>query len=303
MAYESGSSRFCQRCGSHVGTLPQCPRCRAHQNAPGGPAQPGGGDWEPARLRHRPPAWRRPSVLISLAVAGLALALTWWIVAGQGSAPAESGGAGPGKAPLLASASPETGPETGPETSPETDPQTGPTDGPADGEPTETGSAGQSPGPSDQEPAAQPVARRQAEQLEELLSSSSSSRASLSDAIASATRCEQDGVRGIKEITASRRDQLAAAKALSVSALPAGTELKDSLVDALDASHAADAAFLSWARRHVGGNCAGPVASDGDYQLGLVKSETAQKAKTRFSRAWRPIAETYDLTAWKPDQI
>ncbi|SEF76966.1 hypothetical protein SAMN05444920_101598 [Nonomuraea solani] len=255
MAYESGSGRFCPRCGSHVGTLPQCPRCQAHQAAPG--VRPH--HQEPVARRR--PAWRRPSVLISLFAAVLALAVTWWIVAGRGFAPAGSGSAG--QVPPPAS--------------------------------TDAGSVAATP--------ARPVAQRQAERMEELLSSSSSTRSSLSDAIASATRCERDGVRSIRDITAGRREQLAAARALAVTALPSGTELKDALVDALDASHAADAAFLAWARRHVSADCAGPVAADRDYQAGLAKSETAHKAKTRFSRAWRPIAETYDLTLWKPDQI
>ncbi|TMR08393.1 hypothetical protein ETD85_62300 [Nonomuraea zeae] len=139
--------------------------------------------------------------------------------------------------------------------------------------------------------------------MSDLLSSSNSARSSLSDAIASASGCRAEGVDSIRDITTSRRDQLASAKALTVTALPDGAALKDALVDALDASHDADAAFLSWARRYVGGGCTGPIADDRDYQRGLARSEAAQTAKTRFAQAWRTVAETYDLTAWKPGQI
>jgi hypothetical protein len=139
--------------------------------------------------------------------------------------------------------------------------------------------------------------------MNDLLASSSSARSSLSDAIASASSCQQDGVDSIQDITKSRRDQLASAKALAATALPDGAGLKDALVDALDASHDADAAFLSWARRYVNGGCTGAIADDPDYQRGLGRSEAAQTAKARFAQAWRTVADTYDLTAWKPNQI
>ncbi|MEV4178607.1 hypothetical protein [Nonomuraea sp. NPDC049709] len=291
MAYESGSNRFCRRCGSHVGTLAQCPRCRAQQTPQGAEPPATGDDPEPLRLR-RSRSWRRPPALIGLVVAALALALTWWIVAADQSGPQQVQGAGQGRAPAPASpgagtgtgtgASPGSSPETGPQTSPETSPGTG---------------DGGTPSPSSR------VARQQAEAMDELLSSSSSARSNLSEAITDATRCERGGVETIRDITGSRRDQLAAARALAVTALAGGTELKGALVDALDASYEADAAFLAWARRHVAAGCTGAVTSDRDYRLGLDRSEAAQKAKTRFVRAWRPIAETYHLTVWKPDQI
>lgn len=139
--------------------------------------------------------------------------------------------------------------------------------------------------------------------MDDLLSRSSSSRADLAGAIAGASRCRPGGVDAIEEITAGRRDQLTAARALTVAAVPDGQALKDALVDALGASYDADAAFLSWARRHVGGGCSGPVAEDRDYKRGVERSEAAQKAKARFARAWKPIAETHGLTVWKPDHI
>ncbi|GAA2205480.1 hypothetical protein GCM10009850_009380 [Nonomuraea monospora] len=289
MAYQPGSSRFCQRCGSHVGTLAQCPRCRAEQGPQEQPTASFSTGPEPARLRSRPPAWRRAPVLISVAVAVLAFVLTWWFVTANPSQPIQNTGAGQGVAP----SSPENGPENGPGTSPETSPETGAESSP-ESTPTRSAPTGRSSGRA---------ARQQAERFDELLSSSNEARSSLSDAIAAATRCDPDGVQAIRDITTSRRDQLAAAHALGVDALRGGARLKDALVDALDASHDADSAFLAWAGRHVADGCEAPVEGDRDYRRGLDRSEAAQQAKTRFAAAWRPIAETYDLTVWKPDQI
>ncbi|GAA2834805.1 hypothetical protein [Nonomuraea rubra] len=291
MAHEPGSSRFCQRCGSHVGTLAQCPRCRAHQGFPEQPTASYATGPEPDRLRRRPPAWRRAPVLISLAVAILAFVVTWWVVTANPSRPIQNTGAGQGVAP----SSPRTAPGTGPETAAETDPGT--SGGAASATPTSTST----PAPTGRSSGR--AARQQAEAIEELLASSSDARSSLPDALASATRCDRDAVEDIRDITVSRRDQLATAQALGVSALKGGARLKDALVDALDASHDADAAFLAWAGRHVEEGCEAPVESDRDYRRGLDRSEAAQQAKTRFAAAWRPIAETYGLTVWKPDQI
>ncbi|MEV0614073.1 hypothetical protein AB0I81_12185 [Nonomuraea sp. NPDC050404] len=251
---------------------------------------------EPARLRRGPPPWRRLPVLISLTVALLALALTWWLVLANPSRPAATTTTGAGRGSIPAA--PDSAPETAGSTTGDAPEATGSTTG--------GGTASPTPGDPDSGAAAGPstrAARQQAEKIEELLSSSSSARSSLSDAIGRATRCEPDGVRAIGDITTSRRDQLATARTLAVSALRGGVRLKDALVDALDASHEADAAFLTWARRHARADCSGPVTNDRDYQRGLERSEAAQEAKNRFARAWLPIAQTYELTIWKPEQI
>ncbi|WP_084964800.1 hypothetical protein [Thermoactinospora rubra] len=147
------------------------------------------------------------------------------------------------------------------------------------------------------------AAAGQAAQVEDMLDRSHSSRSNLSSAIDDAVRCEANGVETIEEITRSRKSQLAAAEALDTGALPSGEEVKESLVEALDASYRADAAFLSWARRYQDRGCTGAVARDRDYRRGLAHSKSAQAAKARFAELWRPIAETYSLTAWTADDI
>jgi hypothetical protein len=304
MVHESGSGRLCGRCGSHVGGLSQCPRCRAalpsgtpqHSETPPltrhpepppptrhPTTSPGGGEpqersWELPERLERAPGRRRPVVLVGVAAAA-ALAVTWWLLAARPSAPGEAAGARQEQAAALDHGVPE---QEG----------TGATGEPgnASAEPGDAASPGDS-------------AAEQAGKMNDLLAGSSSARADLSAAIARASRCEKAGLTMIEQVTASRRDQLTAARALGVSALPGGDELKNALVDALDASFDADAAFLSWARRHVAGDCDGPVSEDRDYKRGVDRSQDAQKAKARFAKAWRPIAEAHGLTAWKPGQI
>ncbi|MFD1540721.1 hypothetical protein [Nonomuraea guangzhouensis] len=212
----------------------------------------------------RGPRRLTPLVFVGLALSGLAL--TWWFLAGR-PWPFADGDAQvrQDETPILAEVEEMT-------PTPETDPSTG-------------------------------EAARQAAKLDDLLTNSHSARSSLSEAIARASKCEPDGRDTIQSITTNRRDQLTLARALDVTALPGGPALKESLVAALDASHEADAAFLSWARRHLGKGCTGTIAKDLDYRRGLDRSEAAQAAKARFAEAWRPIAETYDLTHWKANDI
>ncbi|MEO3868536.1 hypothetical protein ABGB18_06880 [Nonomuraea sp. B12E4] len=246
-------------------------------------------------------------MLFSLAAATFALALTWWFVAVRPAPANEAAQSRQGQAPVLATTGPQQGDGASGAVTDETSPDPT-TDAESPGTTTDPASpapeTNETPPETDEAPdRAGPAAARQAQDMNKLLSSSSSARSSLSLAIASTSRCEPDGVDTIQEITASRRDQLAAAKDLSVTALAGGAELKDALVDALSASYDADAAFLTWARQHVSEDCAGEITEDRDYRRGLDRSETAQTAKRRFAEAWRPIAETYDLPAWKPSQI
>ncbi|GAA4069619.1 hypothetical protein [Nonomuraea soli] len=275
---DSVSNRSCGRCGAVLGPPATCPRC----GVPSAQAPPP----PPADLvRHRRQRRRLLSRLLLggalVAVAGL---VSWWIL--SGSAPSSVAGeaqareAGTGQQPLPRPPSPAG--------------QTA--------EPTTEAEPGTEAGHTEQEPADGQDAR-QAEAIESLLSGSHASRSNLGDAIAAASSCERAGVRRIAEITAGRRDQLAQAKRLEVGSLPDGEAVKSALVEALDASHRADAAFHAWARRYQAGGCAGKVSRDRDYRRGLAHSESAQTAKERFADAWRPLARTYDLTAWAADEI
>src|SRR5690606_39368832 len=62
-----------------------------------------------------------------------------------------------------------------------------------------------------------------------------------------------------------------------------GQELKDTLIEALDAARDADAGFLAWARRHRDQGCTGSPTDDPGYRRGMSRSVDAQA--DRKSRA------------------
>ncbi|MDH2429664.1 hypothetical protein [Sphaerisporangium sp. TRM90804] len=257
-------------------------------------ARPASGGRGRAR-RERGKAWR--IALAALGCAVVALGATWWFLAGPGATTASEAGR-----PAGATAEASTAPDAGSSGSAPPADSTGP-DASADPDTTDPDTT--APDPTDQDTADPGAgdAAAQAGGVDALLSDSGSARSGLGDAIARASRCERAGVRTIREVTAARREQLARARELAVDALDGGAELKRALVEALDASRAADAAFLAWATRHLDGGCGGPIAEDDDYRLGLSHSEEAQAAKRRFVDVWRPIAATHGLPERQVDDI
>ncbi|MFI6987860.1 hypothetical protein [Nonomuraea wenchangensis] len=248
-------------------------------------------------------------MLVSLAAALVAAGITWWVVTEGGATPRPVVGAGDSSA--IAS-QPGEGAAAPGATAPAVPTASGEPRASAEpAEPTQSAEPAQSARPTRPTKSAEPAApaqpagpaAAQARAMNDVLASSNASHSGLTDAIVATSQCRQSGLDRIVDITAGRRDQLAAARALTVDALPDGTALRKSLVAALDASFDADAAFLSWARRHVAGGCSGPVAEDRDYRRGLARSEDARKAKARFADAWRTVAEAYGLPVWRPDQI
>ncbi|MFG1943834.1 hypothetical protein [Nonomuraea sp. NPDC048826] len=239
-----------------------------------------GAGWVPGR--------RRASFLVPLVVAVLAVALlAWW---GFGGGSADDGDSAP-----VAETSAQTPQEepSWPATPPDAaSSDAGTPDPGADGSGDPVSSV-----PSD------PEAARQASAMDGLLSASHRSRGDIQGAVDSARRCESAGVRELKEITEARADQLATARELTADALPGGEELKDALVEALAASRDADAGFLAWARRHRDDGCTGRPEDDPAYTRGMDRSVDAQAAKLRFAELWRPVADTFDLSYWKADDI
>ncbi|KAB2347866.1 hypothetical protein F8566_18450 [Actinomadura rudentiformis] len=98
--------------------------------------------------------------------------------------------------------------------------------------------------------------------------------------------CESSGLRRIRT---QRQDQLEKARALEVSALESGTEMKDALVRALEASVESNKRYLDMAP-----DCPS-TATDADSR--------ASQAKSEFVRYWTPIAEQAGLQTRSADTI
>lgn len=166
------------------------------------------------------------------------------------------------------------------------------------------------PPPSTASPAAtghvtRPEAGEQAQAVDGLLDESAPSRGRLGPAIAKVSRCSgvDSGIKAIEEVTRQRGEQAEQARRLDLDALPAGEELKDALVEALEASHRADKAYLKWAKRFRAGKCSGPTVGDPDYDAGNAASEEATAAKIAFVRMWNPIARQEDLAQRTEEEI
>ncbi|WP_380707324.1 hypothetical protein [Sphaerisporangium corydalis] len=146
-------------------------------------------------------------------------------------------------------------------------------------------------------PSSADAAGAQAIAIDGLLSNSSTARSGLTAAITRVRGCDREGMRTINGIARARQRQLKLARSLETGLLTEGTRLKRSLIEALDNSYKADAAFYSWARRYLRGGCGGRVETDRDYGRGLNFSSAAETAKADFIELWNPVAMGFGLKA------
>lgn len=239
--------------------------------------------WEP-RTGWVPGRRRRMPFLLPLLVVVLGGALLAWVLMGG-----DTGGPTVGASTQASPADPAAVP-----------PDAAPTDdAPNDVLPSDDGTSSDeaSAGPSD------PEGGWQASAMNGLLSDSRRSRSGIQQAVDAAVRCDASAVQELKKITDARAAQLAEAGELTVDALPGGQELKDTLIEALDAARDADAGFLAWARRHRDQGCTGSPTDDPGYRRGMSRSVDAQAAKERFVELWRPVADSFDLPYWEANDI
>jgi uncharacterized protein (DUF885 family) len=144
----------------------------------------------------------------------------------------------------------------------------------------------------------------QATEVNTLLDAMTSSRSELGKAMTDAAKCSalSDALPTIQKVVGEREQQLAKAKALNVSALDSGDQLKDALTRALQASLDADRAFLKWADKAQG--CSGDTPTDSNFDRGSsISDNTATPAKEEFLRLWTPVAEKEQQPARDKDHI
>lgn len=96
---------------------------------------------------------------------------------------------------------------------------------------------------------------------------------------------------GLERIRGQRQEQLSTARALETSSLDNGTELKDALVRALEASVESNQRYLD----------AAPGCPSDDEVLSV--NQKASDAKNEFIRYWSPIASKVGLTPRDADTI
>ncbi|MDL4772826.1 hypothetical protein [Actinomadura xylanilytica] len=127
---------------------------------------------------------------------------------------------------------------------------------------------------------------QQARAVDALLAEMKGTRSDLGSVVTGG--CERAGLERIRD---ARQEQLGKARALEVGALTSGTDLKDALVRALDASVESNQRYL---------NAAPGCPSDEEV---ADINQRASDAKNEFIGYWGPVAEQAGLPARSPDTI
>jgi hypothetical protein len=150
-----------------------------------------------------------------------------------------------------------------------------------------------------------PDPQAQAQILAQLLTDMQTSRQTLSGALADIGSCTNLAAADatVHTVVSQRADQLRQADALSVDALPGGTDLKAALTAALEASQNADAAYARWADTIQASSCRGRAPSTADQREGDQYSQTATQQKATVVADWNAIASQFGLSGLQNDQI
>ena len=227
------------------------------------PAGPTAQDWQ-----HQPPARRSRGLMVGLGVGALVVVVAAGAIAAVVLSKKHTGGGGPGG---QSSSSPPSH------------------------------SASSSP--------PVPTARSQATAISTLLMTSGTTRGKLEPAVAdienncaavSSSQLASD-VATIRTVQMQRKSEYSQAFDLQVSALANGSQLKNGLLNALQASLNADTDYLQWARQEQSG-CF-PASNSTAFNSAGSWDTQAVNAKTSFAGQWNPVAQQYSLPTVTEENI
>ncbi len=154
-----------------------------------------------------------------------------------------------------------------------------------------------------------PTARSQASAISTLLMTSGTTRGKLEPAVAdienncsavSASQLASD-VATIRTVQMQRKSEYSQAFDLQVGALANGSQLKNGLLNALQASLNADTDYLQWARQEQSG-CF-PASNSTAFNSAGSWDTQAVNAKTSFAGQWNPVAQQYSLPTVTEENI
>jgi serine/threonine-protein kinase len=235
---------------------------------PAGPAGPGSGSGPP---ESPPPArrWLRPVLAAVAAVAVIAAVVAGFVLSKR-----------PASGHSVAAA-------------PAASPRTPPTASASSASPS---AASSSPSSS--------AASRQAVALDTLLASSADARTALHQAVKQVGACANlsGAASQLQNVVNQRTSEYHRASALTVSALPAGAQVKSALMTALSRSLKADQDYLTWARQQKATGCI-PSSQSAIYNAAFSTSQRADAAKAAFVQAWNPVAARYGLAKSSPRDL
>lgn len=103
----------------------------------------------------------------------------------------------------------------------------------------------------------------------------------------------------LREVADGRARQIDALDGLDVSALPNGTWIRDTLIQALRYSLDADNAFVRWGEQAQQSGC----RKDDNHNQAVRHSRNATATKKRFVGSWNPIARRYGLPEYEHTEV
>jgi len=146
-----------------------------------------------------------------------------------------------------------------------------------------------------------------AQRLEQLLEQNAGARAQVSQAVQGVGACSVDPHQAYDTLGAvvnTRKALVDQVNATDAHALPEGDVLKSNLIQAWQASIAADVHFQAWALGVANGGCTrNGVNSGPEWDAAGAASAQATASKQAFSDLWAPVAARFGLRTWAENEL
>jgi hypothetical protein len=146
-----------------------------------------------------------------------------------------------------------------------------------------------------------------ARHLEQLLEQNAGARAQVSQAVQGVGSCSVDPHQAYDTLGAvvnTRKALVDQVNATDAHALAEGDVLKGNLIQAWQASIAADVHFQAWALGVANGGCTRNGVNNGpEWDAAGAASAQATASKQAFSDLWAPVAARFGLRAWAENEL
>ena len=146
-----------------------------------------------------------------------------------------------------------------------------------------------------------------ANRFEQLLEQNAGARAQVSQAVQGVGACTLDPHQAYDTLGAvvnTRKALVDQVNAIDAHALPEGDTLKGNLIQAWQASIAADIHFQAWALGVADSGCSrGGVNSGPEWDAASAASSQATASKQAFSDQWSPVAARFGLRTWAENEL
>jgi hypothetical protein len=148
------------------------------------------------------------------------------------------------------------------------------------------------------------AAHQEAQLLSNLLSQSAGDRSAVIGATQAISGCGDvnGAIQTLNSAVTSRQNLIQELDGLTITDIPNGIVLAQTLQQAWQASVASDQSYASWGDDESF-NCTPNDTGDSNYQAASGSDQTATNAKSQFSTMWAPIAQQFNLPAYTPAQI